>query len=53
MEIKPIDSKAIGKAIINLDKLVPENNPSIFMQEVPQKQNTFDDKTLNNLLYDC
>jgi len=54
MEIKPVDNSNIGKIILNLDKILPLENPSIFLQNNPEKsQSTFDNKDLNNLLYDC
>lgn len=53
MEIKPIDCQVIGQKILNLDKTILDENPSIFLQETSSNQGTFDNKVLNNLLYDC
>ncbi len=54
MEIKPISGETVGQIISNLDKLLPQNNPSIFLQQQNDKsQNTYNNKDLNNLLYDC
>jgi len=53
MEIKPIDGTTIGKAILNLDKILPDENPSIFIKDIENRQSTFNNKDLNNLLYDC
>ena len=54
MEIKPISGETVGQIITNLDKILPQENPSIFIHNNPEKsQNTFNNKDLNNLLYDC
>lgn len=54
MEIKPISGETVGQIIKNLDKILPQENPSIFLHNNTEKsQSTFDNKDLNNLLYDC
>ncbi|MBQ8168263.1 hypothetical protein IJZ97_02465 [bacterium] len=51
MEIKPVSNADIGKTILNLDKILPENNPSIFMQQQNSKDSTFDNDFLFKQLY--
>ncbi len=54
MKIQPISGETVGQIIENLDKILPQNNLSIFLeQQVKTSQNTYDNKDLNNLLYDC
>ena len=53
MKIKPISGETVGQIITNLDKILPQENPSIFLHNTEKSQNTFDNKDLNNLLYDC
>ena len=50
MEIKPIDIN-IGKIIQNLDKKLPENNPSIFMPQQENQESTFSNDFLFKQLY--
>lgn len=49
MEIRPVGHKNINEIIKNLDKKLPENNPSIFMQQ--QEESTFDNDFLFKQLY--
>lgn len=51
MKINPIDNNNLGQIIENLDKKLPENNPSIFMPQPEDKKSTFDNDLLFKLLY--
>ena len=51
MEIKPLNNADVGKIIFNLDKKLPENNPSIFMNQENNKGSTFDNDFLFKQLY--
>ena len=54
MKIQPISGETVEQIIENLDKILPQNNLSIFLlQQDETSQNTYDNKDLNNLLYDC
>lgn len=51
MKIKPTDNNSLGQIIQNLDKKLPENNPSIFMPQPENQESTFDNDFLFKQLY--